>query len=297
MFHDADVGQLSLFPLALLAVVACTAPVASAHDDPDNELTRLSARIEREPHSAPLYLERAELYREERNWAAAVADLQTASTLDPAMAAVDLSLASLLFEAGNLSAALDAADRFVARSPENVNGHLVRARILRRFGSLGDAAAAYSRAIELDRRQRGGAGGIQPDDYLDRARALAESGDMDEAIRGLDEGLAALGGAVTLQLLAVELEQKRGSVDGALARLATMEAVARRKEMWIARRGDILAAAGHLDDAGRAYRAALEAISALPPRARDNAATAELEASVRMKLAATSPSDSHGDEP
>ncbi len=276
--------------LVILSFLLVATPPALAHDDPESELATLTSRIELEPGSARLHLERAELNRSRRDWAAALADLQAASNLDPSMAAVDLALARLMFDSGNLPAAREAADRFVSRSPANVSGHLVRARILLKSGARLDAAAAYSRAIDLDRGRRGGdTSGIQPDDYLDRARALAASGRIDEAVEGLDQGLELLGGAVTLQLLAIELDEKRGNVDGALARVATLEAGAKRKEAWTARRGDLLAAAGRNEEAGRAYRDALESISGLPPRARDNGATADLEASVRAKLASVAP--------
>jgi tetratricopeptide (TPR) repeat protein len=263
-----------------------------AHDDPENELVQLSERIASDPGSAALHLERAELNRARRDWAASLADLHAASRLDPSMAAVDLALARLMLDSGNLPAARDAADRFVDRSPGSVSGHLVRARVLLRSGAKLDAAASFSRAIDLDRSRRGGdASGIQPDDYLDRARALDDSGRTDEAVDGLDEGLVLLGDPVTLQLLAIELDEKRGDIDGALARVARMEASARRKEVWMARRGDLLATAGRTDDAARAYRETIVTISALPARARDNAATAELEASVRGKLSALIPEE------
>ncbi len=270
--------------LALLpALLPATA--ALAHDDPARELTAITRRLESEPESAALYLQRAELHRARHEWQAALADLQAASSLDPSMAAVDLALARMLLEAENLPAALDAAERFSRRSPGNVRGHLVKARILLASGEKTRAAAAFTRAIDLDHRRRGDSSGVQPDDFLDRARALAGTGRTNEAIEGLDEGLALLGNPVTLQLLAIELEQERGNVDGALARIASLQAVAKRKETWAAKRGDVLAAAGRRDEAARAYREALESLTALPPRARDNAQTAELEASLRRKLA------------
>jgi predicted Zn-dependent protease len=299
--HHADVNpaRTALFAATLFLANPSS---AVAHDDPENELVELSERIASDPGSASLHLERAELNRARRDWAAALADLQAASRLDPSMAAVDLALARLMLDSGNIPAARDAADRFVGRSPGSVGGHLVRARALLRFGAKLDAAASFSRAIDLDRSRRGGdTSGIQPDDYLDRARALADSDRTDEAVDGLDQGLALLGDAVTLQLLAIELDERRGNVDGALARVARMEASARRKEVWMARRGDLLAAAGRPDDAARAYRETIVTISALPARARDNAATADLEASVRGKLAALSSEESiapaaNGDE-
>lgn len=281
-----------LFPSLLLAasLLLVTSPAAVAHDDSERELARLSARIDAAPGSAALRLERAEHNRARRDWPASLADLQAAGSLDPSMAAVDLALARLMLDSGNLPAARAAADRFTFRSPGNVSGHLVRARVLLRSGEKLEAAASFSRAIELDRRRRGGdSSGIQPDDFLDRARALADSGLLDEAVASLDEGLALLGGAVTLQLLAIELDRKRGDVDGALARVAAMEASARRKEVWTARRGDLLAEAGRTEEAERAYRETILAISALPARARHNAATADLEASVRGRLAALVP--------
>jgi tetratricopeptide (TPR) repeat protein len=287
--HHAEVRILPAVLFAASLFLA-TSPPAVAHDDPESEVVQLSARIAADPGSAALRLERAELFRLGGDWAASLADLQAASSLDPSVAAVDLALARLMLDSANLPAARDAADRFVARSPGNVSGHLVRARVLLRLGAKLEAAASFSRAIELDRELRGGdTSGIQPDDYLDRARALADSGRTAEAVEGLDEGLSTLGHPVTLQLLAIELEEKRGNVEGALARVATLEASARRKEMWMARRGDLLAAAGRSAEAARAYRDTIVAISSLPPRARDNAATADLEASVRARLAALVP--------
>jgi predicted negative regulator of RcsB-dependent stress response len=276
---------LTPFPALLFALAMLAGVPASAHDDPEHELVVLSAQIEAEPASAPLRLQRAELNRARRDWAAALADLQAASTLDPSMAAVDLALARLMLDSGDLPAARQAAERFALRSPRNVTGHLVRARILLASGDKSGAADEFTRAVDIDRERRGDASAIQPDDYLDRARALADTGRIDEAVEGLDEGIASLGGAVTLQLLAIELDEKRGNVDGALARVAALEAHANRKEAWMARRGDILAEAGRGEEAKAAYRNALETISALPPRARDNGATVDLEASVRRKLA------------
>jgi predicted negative regulator of RcsB-dependent stress response len=279
-----------------LALAALPATAAFAHDDPASTLQTLSDRIALEPGSAALRLERAELHRASSDWASALADLQAASTLDPALAAVDLSLARLMLDSGNLPAARDAADRFVASSPGSVTGHLVRARILVKSGASLDAAAEFTRAIELDRRRRDGASGIQPDDFLARARALDASSRTSDAVAGLDEGLELLGNPVTLQLLAIELDAKRGNLDGALARVASMEAVAKRKESWIARRGDLLAAAGRDADAAEAWRHALEAISTLPPRVRDDAQTLELEATLRRKLASAPSSKVAGEE-
>jgi predicted Zn-dependent protease len=277
---------VAVFVLAVLV----TGP-ALAHDDPDHQVAELSAAIERSPRDANLLVQRAELHRFRRDWQAGLADLQAARELDPALDAVDLAVAELTLDAGNTGAALPAIGRFLARRPDHAKGHLVRARILLRDGRGLDAAAEFSRGIALAASAPDGSSLVQPDDYLDRAKALATAGadHVDEAVRGLDEGIVALGRPITLELLAIELEEKRGRVDEALARLAAVEARANRKETWMARRADLLASAGRRDDAVAAWRDALAAIDRLPPRTRESRATQDLAASIRGRLDPSSP--------
>jgi predicted Zn-dependent protease len=277
---------VAVFVLALLV----KGP-ALAHDDPDHQVAELSAAIERSPRDASLRLQRAELHRFRRDWQAGLADLQAARELDPGLDAVDLAVAELTLDAGNTGAALPAIDRFLGRRPDHAKGHLVRARILLRDGQGLDAAAEFSRGIALAASAADGSPLVQPDDYLDRARALAAAGQghMDEAIAGLDEGIVALGHPITLELQAIELEQKRGRVDAALARLAAVEARANRKETWMARRADLLASAGRQDEAAAAWRDALAAIGRLPLRTRESRATQDLAASIRGRLDTSTP--------
>lgn len=209
---------------------------------------------------------------------------KAASRLDPDLAAVDLLAARTLLDAGNPSASLAAVDRFLARRADHAAAHLLRARALAASGMHEEAAVAFTRGIDL-----GLAAGVaaQPGDYLDRAHELVLLGDtrIDEAIRGLDDGAARLGGAVTLQVRAIEFETKRGNWTSALARLSAIEAGSNRKEVWIARRADVLARAGRGAEAAQACEEALSAIEALPARLRGTEATRELAAGLRSRLA------------
>ncbi len=270
----------------VLAILATLPRVAVAHDDLDRQVEELTRQIELRPEEASFFLRRAELQRFLHRWDAGVADLQSAQRLDPDLAAVDLALAGLLLDGDNPQAAVAAVDRFLARQPDHSAAHLLRARILLRLGSRLGAAAAFTRGIELARRDGGAAAG-QPDDYLDRARALAAEGGsyVDVALSGLDEGLVALGQPVTLQLLAVELEANRAHWSAALDRLAVIEARAHRKETWTARRADLLVRAGRSEEGKRAYRDALAAIEALPAGLRSTRATGKLADYVRSRLA------------
>lgn len=271
---------VTLFTAVFLAIASS----ACAHGDPVDQIEELTRQIASEPDAA-LYMHRADLHRTRRQWAEAIADLQAASRLDPKLTAVDLLAAKVLFEADNPHASLAAVDRFLDHHGDHAAARLIRARSLAKIGRHEEAAGEFTRGIDLAR-----AAGVapQPADYLDRARELASTGEtrIEEAIRGLDEGAAVLGGAITLQLRAIELETERASWTSALARLAAVEAAAQRKEQWIARRADVLVRAGRSAEAIEAFEEALAAIDALPARLRGTEATRNLAATMLSRLAA-----------
>ena len=285
--RGAGPGAAAMWLAALLICVALPLS-AIADEDTGVQVKHATEEIALHPDDAELYLRRAELYRSRREWAAGLADLQTAKRLNPDLAAIELSLARLLLAADNPQQALVAIDSFLSLHGDHAGAHLMRARILVRLGSRREAVDEFTRGIDLARRSGTEGKGPQPDDYLERARLLAcdDIGQVAEAIRGLDEGVVALRGAITLQLLAIDLELARRNWDAALDRLAAVEARANRKETWMARRADILAQAGRVDEASRAYAAALAAIEALPERLRSTGSTAELASRVREGLAA-----------
>jgi tetratricopeptide (TPR) repeat protein len=274
-------GLLAPFVLGFLLLV----PVGTPAHQPDHELEECEEEIREHPNEATGYLHRAELRRTRRQWADATADLQTAARLDPELSVIDLSLAGLLLESGNPAPASEAVDRFLARHPDHAAAHLLKARILVRLGSRRPAIEEFTRGIDLARR--GDGKGAQPDDFLQRARLESCVGNEEAALRGLDEGLVQLGDAITLQLLAIDLELSQSHWDGALARLARIEAAARRKESWIARRAGILADAGRPDEAAKAWAEAEAAIELLPASLRSAPATRELEARVRAARTGT----------
>jgi tetratricopeptide (TPR) repeat protein len=248
-----------------------------AHGDLDEQIAEVTRRIERAPRDAGLRLRRAELHRAHEDWPSAITDLRRAAELDPGLPAVDLSLARTWLQAGDPARALQAADRFLGRLPDHAEGILERARALLALRRDPEAAAEYSRAIDRHASPR-------PEHYLERSRALSGLGRREDALRGLDEGLRRLGGAVTLEVEALELEAEAGRIDAALERLARIAAAAPRKETWEARRGEILLAAGRRPEARQAFASALEKIEALPPARRSSRAGVALETKVRTLL-------------
>jgi predicted Zn-dependent protease len=148
-----------------------------------------------------------------------------------------------------------------------------------KLAHLRSAADDFTQAIQFSP-------GGNPEFYIERAQAVAALGanHVDEAIRGLDEGIRKMGPLVTFQLPAIDLEVSVKRYDAALARVDSIMAKLTRKESWFVRRADILKKAGREKEAKESYRAALDAINALPPTHRRTRVTLDLEAKIREAL-------------
>jgi tetratricopeptide (TPR) repeat protein len=251
---------------------------AAAHDDLRSQIAALTREIAAEPGKAVLYLRRGELHRYCREVTAALADYSRARRLDPALAAVDLGAGRTLLEAKRPAEAKRFLDRFVRARPDDPEGRLELARALVSLRSVNTADDQYARAIALASRP-------SPDLYFERARLLRAAGRVPAAIRVLDDGIARLGPLASLEELAVDLELSRKNYDGALARVDRAFPPTRgRQETRLARRGEILAAAGRPVEARETFRQAQRAIESLPPRLRQTRAIQKLEGRVRTSL-------------
>jgi tetratricopeptide (TPR) repeat protein len=262
--------------LVLVAALLGATP-AHGHGTFHQQIAAADLRVAREPGRPAPLLARAELYRQHGDFEAALADLGEAARLAPADDTVDLLRGRTLVDAHRPQMAKTLLDRYVARHPDDAVGLLERARCHEAMVALQAAADDYERALPLLRQP-------SPDDYLRRMRAERAAGRDEAALGGLDEGIARLGPIASLELPAIELELAARRWDQALDRLDKVAALAPRKETFLARRGEILLQAGRAPDARRAFRAALDAIAALPPHLRATAAIAELEAKLRQQL-------------
>ena len=260
----------------LLCFVPCH---ARAHGDLHLQIQQVTTRIEQEPKNAELYLRRGELRRAHQEWDAAQADYDQAISLNPSLSVVDLGRGKMFLDAGWPLSALAALDRFLATHTNNSDALVTRARALVKVGRRMEAAQSYTQGIASATHP-------QPELYLERSQALTAEGDdhLEEALKGLDEGVKKLGPLVTLQLFAIDVELKQKRFDAALARLERVAAQSPRKETWLARRGEILQQAGRPKEASEAFQSALRAMGTLPPGRRQVPAMIELEKRVRAAL-------------
>jgi hypothetical protein len=92
-----------------------------------------------------------------------------------------------------------------------------------------------------------------------------------------------IGPVPSLELAALDLEVSLGRHEDALRRIDRLIATSPRNETWVARRGELLAGAGHDEEARQAYAAALRLIGERPADRRP-APTVALERRLRAAL-------------
>lgn len=248
-----------------------------AHGPLDERIADLTTQIEREPTNASLYLERGELHRHHRDWAAALKDYDRAQGPNPRLMAIDYYRGQMFFDADMNEEALAALNRYLRYQPDQPDALVTRARVLAKLDQPLAAAQDFSRAIDRFSEP-------QPGYYLERARALVSAGHKHQALRGLDEGLERLGQLATLQLYAIDLELTRQRYDAALARLEKVAAQSPTKAHWLFRRGEILAMARRPREARIAYQSAVEEIRSLPSSRRNTKANHRLDARLTAEL-------------
>jgi len=262
--------------LSLLFLLTC-ARTAQAHADLLAFISRLTEQLSTNQNNVEALIQRADLYRLHGNWKEAQNDYDAGMKLAPESTSLLLGQAQLRVDMGEDPAARGAYDTVLSRDPTNAAALFSQAPVLARLGNRKAAIADYSRGLALTAFP-------QPGEFLQRASLQAAEFGTDEAIKGLDEGLARLGWMVTLQKAAIELELKRQQTDEALARLETIIARSNRKETWLAWKGEILLAASRTAEAQEALSAAVKAIDSLPPRMRTSPGMMELRAKVEGLL-------------
>jgi tetratricopeptide (TPR) repeat protein len=262
----------------LLALVAAPAP---AHEGVPEQIQAVTRQIQKDPKNGSLYLKRGELHRVMNAWAAAAGDYDRAAALDASLRdEVTLCRGRSLLDQCKPKEARPYFDRYLTKHPDAGDALVLRARALLKLGEGAKAADDYAKAVEK-------VAVVKPEHYLGWAESLAGSGRTTEAVAVLDQGIARLGPAVTMELSAVDLELRLSRVDAALARLEAIASRSPRKETWLARRATILEKASRTSEARAAYQEALAAIESLPQRHRGTQATEELLERVRAGLERT----------
>jgi tetratricopeptide (TPR) repeat protein len=254
------------------------AEVAGAHTRSPVEADAADARVQSHPGDAGVWLARSRLRLRRGDAPGALADLERAGELgaEPAGFALEHGLALLA-----VGRAQDAEERlrvFLEQQPRHVAARSSRARALVQLDRPEEAARELEHAIAWSEPD--------PDLYLSRARALlaADGGDPSRALACLEQARVELGGLVSLESYALDLEQRDRRFEAALARVERLLADSRRRETWLVRRATILEESGRPGEAAQSLRSALLEIERLPRHRRSVPAIARLEARARLSL-------------
>ncbi len=213
-----------------------------AHDGLHEQIIAVTKEIKKDSNNAVLYLKRAELYRLHEEWKKSEKDFDHAEKLKPNLTVVNLGRGKLWLDAKQFPKAKLALETFLAKEPDSFEGVITMARVFIKLEQAETAVKYFTQAIA-----------IAPQDsaeiYLERAATLRSANKIDEALRGLDEGIEKFGELVFLENYAIDVEITRKNYDAALARLDKLSATMPRKESFLLRRGEILLQAERICEA------------------------------------------------
>jgi tetratricopeptide (TPR) repeat protein len=274
----ASLSLPALSATALLSILV-SSPPAFAHGELVRSISEVTAHLEAELRKpvngherAKLHLERGELYRLDRKFDLAARDYDAAERYEPQRQAIQIGRARMLFESGCGQPSREVLERFLRLQPGHAEALYLHAQVLVSLGWGARAVHQLDRALKEVSQP-------DPDHYLARAEILVGLGKphLPRALAGLDEGMARLGPIVSLDSRAIDLELALGRHDRALGRIDRQAAATIRKDVWLARRADVLDRAGRKAQARKARQQALQVQRSLPPALQKRPATRELQ--------------------
>jgi tetratricopeptide (TPR) repeat protein len=250
---------------------------SQAHAGLDVIEAALADEVARRPKDPALRLEQAQAFEAAGEWDRALAALDEAAALGGDVDQIDGLRGRVLVAAGRHDAAKAMLDRLIARLPSAPGPRYQRGLLLLQMQRPGDAARDLAVAVdELP--------SPDPSHVLAWRDALVAAGQPADAIAALDRGMLRVGSVPSLELAAVDLEERLGRLPDALRRIDRLIATSPRNPAWVARRGELLERVGSSADARTSYAQALAMIERRPLAAR-SLRTAALEARLRAALA------------
>lgn len=251
---------------------------AAAHGTYHDLVAMVSAKIEKEPDNAELYVKRSRLHLEHEDWKAVLIDLERADRLAPGMLESDLVRGEALALAGHWEAALAVLNDLLKAHADQPQGLLQRARVLKQLKQDEPCLNDYRLALEKTPHP-------EPDLFNEAAEALMACGHGEEAVQVLQRGLKAFGAVPSLVLKAMEIETAAGHYDAALSRIDAMQKTAPRPEPWMAKRAQLLTQAGRHEASRAAWQALAMHLAALPNLERGSHAMSKFAEQAAANLA------------
>jgi tetratricopeptide (TPR) repeat protein len=243
-----------------------------AYHDVIEEVTRKLAAT---PADAALHFRLACAHQEHGEWKAALIECERVRRLDTTGFDTEYIEGKALAAGGHLEAAKGALDSFLARKPQHAGAHAERGRVLLKLKMPAEAQNDFTAALSLERH-------APIDWWLEAAQA-------GKAVEVLRKALLAHADDPQLLTASLEAELKAGNTDEALLRVEAMQRIAPRAEPWMARRAQVLAAAGRGDEARAAWSALHTHLLSLPNLERGTPLLAGVLAETEKALGIAAP--------
>lgn len=253
--------------LISLSFVTCA---VSAHESHDTRVQRLDTQLDQldsgaSSESLALMLRRADLYRRQNHWDAALHDYQRVAAIDPQNIAMMFGMAKLHLDRRQYAESLKWSSKVLSLQPEHALAELQYARALAGNGDSVAASAAFENAIKRLAKPR-------PEHYIEHAHALlADNHNPDaksKAIAILDKGAEALGEPISLHSLSFELERNLGQLAAALSRIDNVLARNDSLLRWRLQRGEVLVELERHGEALSELHCVIQNIQKLPEQRR-----------------------------
>jgi tetratricopeptide (TPR) repeat protein len=238
----------------------------------------LTKALEERPSDPVLRLELANLHGLHGDTELALENLDKIDALAPGKFPTDLIRGEAFLVARNFAKAKEVLDRQLVSHPETARAWLLRARAEQELGQQEASLADYREALKWTSSP-------EPDLVEELANALAAAGKKQEAVQALTAGVERLGKIPSLVLRAVDLEIETKNFDAALCRLEQARQEAPRPEPWMARRAEVLARAGRIEESRSAWKELLAHLGSLPDHERSSRAMTQLTEKARDALA------------
>jgi tetratricopeptide (TPR) repeat protein len=253
-----------------------------AHVGISEEIREITSRIQENPDSPELYLQRGDVYRISGHWTEAIADFNKVQLLSAGNAAADIGMGRTFLDQGEYKKAKHYLDRALEKEPDNVRALVSRARTLRFLGQPLAAAADYSRAINVFQEPDK----PLPEYYFEQAQAYAAAGreSIGMALQTLDAGIDRLGALRVLEDYAIALERQRKNYNAALVRLDRVIDRSARKAALLLKRGEILLEAGRPKEAKEDFATARAEIDSLPSQRRHTRKMKKLRTDIGYRM-------------
>lgn len=250
--------------LIFVAFVIIKTSNSFAHGDLHERIANVTQEINRSNDPVDLYVRRAELHCQHRDWTEARSDFARARDFIPKLKLLDFYEGRMEYKAKRPSVAIALLDRQLRAIPDHLSARLFRARAEVQAHRLPDAIRDYDEI--LDRMEH-----PSPDYYVERARAqVANKVGVKKILDGIDHGVERLGPIVTLQVLALELEMQHQRWAAALRRIDRTLPTLPLQSTWLMHRGEVLVYLGRTKEARTAYLRALQQMEAIPAARRQS---------------------------